>query len=693
MAGSPTPLGATWDGRGTNFALASAHAESVELCLFADLAAPVEAERMALPGRTDDVFHGYLAGVRPGQLYGYRVHGPWAPERGQRFNAHKLLLDPYARALAGEVRWRAALLAHDPADERRPSRVDSAPFVPRGLVVDPTCDWGDDAPPRVPWSQTVLYECHVKGMTMRHPALPEKQRGRYLGLAHPEVIAHLRSLGVTTLSLLPVHHSAPDAHTAELGLANYWGYAPLGYFAPDARFASGCLGEQVDEFRAMVRALHRAGLELLIDVVFNHTAEGDPRGPTYSLRGIDNATYYRLDRADASEYEDWSGCGNTLDVRQPRALQLIVDCLRHWVRELHVDGFRFDLATVLGRDPQAFDARARFFGILRQDPTLAGAKLVAEPWDARPDGYALGRFPRGFAEWNDRFRDTARRFWRGDAGVLPELATRLAGSADVFAHGSRTPQASVNFVTCHDGLTLQDVVSYAAKRNHANREQNRDGADENWSSGWGAEGPSDAPSVVRARERAKRNLVGTLAFSLGVPMLSHGDELSRTQAGNNNAYCQDNAQSWLDWALDDEQRAFLDFVRRAFALRQRNPVFARRRFFADDGASEVVWLRPDGAPFASDDWHDPRLHALGMLIAGSAADARDEAARPQHGQDALLLVNGAARGCFFTLPAVPSGGSWQALLSSACQTPGRPRRGRVRLAANAFTWLGARAAP
>ena len=689
LAGAPTPLGASWDGFGTNFALASSHAEAVELCLFADVAAPVEAKRIPLPGRTDDIFHGYLRGVRPGQLYGYRVHGPWAPERGQRFNAHKLLVDPYARALAGQVRWHEALLAHDLADLRRPNALDSAAFVPRALVVDPVCDWGDDAPPRVPWSDTLLYECHVKGMTMRHPHVPEAQRGRYLGLAHPAVIEHLRALGVTTLSLLPVHHSAPDAHTAKLGLPNYWGYAPLGYFAPDARFASGCLGEQVDEFRAMVRALHRAGLEVVVDVVFNHTAEGDPRGPTYSLRGIDNATYYRLDRSDLAEYEDSSGCGNTLDVREPRTLQLIVDCLRHWVRELHVDGFRFDLATVLGRDPSGFDSRARFFEIVRQDPTLQGAKLIAEPWDARPDGYALGRFPRGFAEWNDRFRDGARRFWRGDSGLLPELATRLAGSADIFAHGRRAPQASVNFVTCHDGLTLHDLVSYAHKHNEANREENRDGVDENWSSGWGAEGPSDLPRVARARRRAKSNLVATLAFSLGVPMLSHGDELSRTQAGNNNAYCQDNELSWLDWALDDERREFLDFMRRAFALRRQNPVFARRRFFDGEATRNVVWLRPDGAVFQPDDWHDPSLHALGMLLAGGAADEWDEAGLPQRGEDALLLANGGARGRFFALPAVPSGGEWHALLSSACRTPGQPRRGRVRLAAHSFTWLGA----
>lgn len=672
LAGSPTPLGATFDGRGANFALASAHAESVELCLFDGLAAPAESARIALPARSDGVFHGFLPGVRPGQLYGYRVHGPWSPSAGQRFNSRKLLVDPYARALAGDVRWHDALLGHDPADPLRPSALDSAPFVPRGLVVDPAYDWGDDAPPRVPWSRTVLYECHVKGMTMRHPEVPQKQRGRYLGLAHPALIAHLRALGVTTLSLLPLHHGAPDAHTAALGLVNYWGYSPLAYLAPDARFASGCLGEQIDEFRAMVRGLHRAGLEVLVDVVFNHTAEGDPRGATYSLRGIDNATYYRLDPRDRAEYEDRSGCGNTLDVRQPRVQDLVLDTLRHWVRELHVDGFRFDLASVLGRDPDAFDANAPFFARLAADPLLANVKLVAEPWDARADGYALGRFPASFAEWNDRYRDATRRFWRGDAGTAPELATRLAGSADLFGHSGRTPQASVVFATCHDGMTLQDLVSYARKHNAANLENDRDGVDENWSRGWGAEGPTDLPQVVRARERAKRNLIASLAFSLGVPMLSHGDELSRTQAGNNNAWCHDSELAWLDWEPSVERRAFLDFVRRALALRRENPVFARERFLTGNG--DVVWLRPDGGPMGEADWHAPRLHAFGMHLLGD--------------EDALLLMNSGARGCLFALPPLPSGKAWRALLSSACITPGRPKRGRARLAGHSFTWFG-----
>ncbi len=674
--GSPTPLGATWDGVGTNFALASSRADTVELCLFPDLDAAVESERLALPGRSDDVFHGWVAGVKPGDLYGYRVHGPWTPERGHRFNPRKLLVDPYARALAREIRFDAALLGHDALDPAKPSALDSAPFAARAVVIDPRYDWGDDASPRVPWSRTLIYECHVKGMTMRHPAVPEVARGRYAGLAHPAVIEHLRALGVTTLSLLPIHHSAPDAHVASLGLTNYWGYSPLGYLAPDARFASGCLGEQVAEFRAMVRALHRAGLEVLVDVVFNHTAEADPRGPTYALRGIDNAAYYRLDPANPAEYQDWSGCGNTLDVRQPRALQLIVDTLRHWVRELHVDGFRFDLATVLGRDPEAFDARAAFFQIVRQDPTLQSVKLVAEPWDATAGGYALGRFPRGFAEWNDRFRDVTRRFWRGDSDTLPELATRLAGSADVFAESGRPPQASINYVTCHDGMTLADVVSYARKHNEANREQNRDGADENWSSGHGAEGPTELRGVLRARARAKRNLMATLAFSLGVPMLSHGDELSRTQRGNNNAYCLDDETTWLDWSLDEERREFLGFVRRAFALRRQSPLFARTRFLDGGSAGDVVWLRPDGQAFRSDDWLDARSHALGMLLAGGDAEASE-----------LLLVNGGAHGCFFGLPADPLSGRWTPVLSSACQTPGRPRRGRVRLAARSFTWL------
>jgi len=659
-----TVLGATWDGEATSFALASAHAEAVELCLFEAPDEPVEAQRVPLEPAADGVFRARLDGVRPGQAYGYRVHGPWAPERGQRFNANKLLVDPYARAVCGRVRWHESLLGDNAQD--------SAPRMPRSLVVAPDYDWGDDRPPDVPWNRTVLYEAHVRGMTMRHPEVPEAQRGRYLGLSAPAILEHLRALGVTTVSLLPVQQGAPDPHVAKLGLTNYWNYATLAYFAPDARFASGDRGEQVDEFRAMVRALHRAGFEVLIDVVYNHTAEGDANGPLYSLRGIDGATYYRSDPARPSEYEDFSGCGNTLDLRNTPTRQLVLDSLRSWVRELHVDGFRFDLAPALARETTAFAPDAPFLRELVADPLLRRVKLVAEPWDARDGGHQLGAFPRPFSEWNDRFRDAARRFWRGDTGCLAELATRIGGSEDVFARSDRAPQASVNFVTCHDGFTLEDLVSYAHKHNEANLEDGRDGAHENWSCGWGAEGPSDAPEVSRLRERTKRNLVALLAFAQGVPMLSHGDELSRTQLGNNNAYCHDGPLTWLDWCLDERRREFLAFVRRAFALRRASPLIARERFLAPE---DVAWLRPDGLPMTAEDWGDSARRELGIWLRGEISS--------------LLLLNAGARGRLFHLPQVPAGIRWRGLLGTACEPPSRLRRPSVRVAAHSCLWLGA----
>jgi glycogen operon protein len=656
-------LGAIWDGQATTFALASADAEAVELCLFESPDAPLEAKRIALAKEPGDVFRARVDGVGPGQAYGYRVHGPWAPERGLRFNAAKLLVDPYARAVTGRVQWHESLFGDNP--------LDSAPHMPRALLVRGEYDWGDERPPSVPWSHTVLYEAHVRGMTMRHPGVPEARRGKYLGLAEPAVLEHLRALGVTTLSLLPVQQGAPDPHVAKLGLTNYWNYATLAYFAPEARYASGDRGEQVDEFRAMVRALHRAGFEVLIDVVYNHTAEGDARGPLYSLRGIDGATYYRLDPAQPSEYEDFSGCGNTLDLRRARTRELVLESLRVWVRELHVDGFRFDLAPALARGSDSFEPHAAFLRELCSDPLLGRVKLVAEPWDARPGGHQLGGFPHPFAEWNDRFRDTARRFWRGDSGCLADFATRLGGSQDVFGPAQRPPEASVNFVTCHDGFTLEDLVSYSRKHNEANFEDGRDGADENWSSGWGAEGPSDAPEVSRLRERAKRNLIVTLAFALGVPMLSHGDELSRTQGGNNNPYCHDGPLTWLDWSLDERRERFLELARRAFALRRANPLFARERYLAGD---DVAWLRPDGEPMTPADWQDAEARALGVWLRGESA--------------ALLLVNAAARGRLFRLPALAAGERWRGLLGSACESPSRVRGARVRVAAHSCLWLG-----
>ena len=662
--GSPARLGAQWDGAGVSFALFAAHATSVELCLFDAPDATSESARIALPERSGDVWHGRVAGLRPGQLYGYRVHGPFAPREGHRHNPSKLLVDPYARAIAGFVRWGDALYGHAPEDPERPDPRDSAPLVPKCLVVDPRFEWGDDRPPRTPWSRTVLYECHVKGMTQRHPDVPPEWRGRYLGLAAPAVIEHLQRLGVTAVSLLPIHHASIDAHLAKLGLPNYWGYSTLGFLAPDARFASDPGGAQVVECKQMVRALHRAGIEVLIDVVFNHTPEGGTEGPTLSLRGIDNASYYRLRPDDRTQYVDYSGCGNTPDTSHPRVRQLVLDSLRHWVAEHHVDGFRFDLAPVLARDPEAFQRFGRFFEIVRQDPVLAPVKLVAEPWDLGHEGYQLGHFPAGWSEWNGRYRDAVRRAWRGDAGLLPELATRIAGSSDLFERG-RGPLASVNFVACHDGMTLRDLVSYDRKHNLANGEEGRDGPHDD-SHGWGAEGPTRSLRVRKLRERARRNLMATLALSQGVPMLSHGDEVGRTQRGNNNGYCQDNEITWIDWSLDDGDRAFLEFTRQVLALRRANAVFRRRRFFPGDahggGDHEVRWLRPDGVEAAPADW-EGGLDAVAMWIGGEAADATDEAGREQDAATALLLLNPDARGHRFVLPP---GVAWGEVLNTAC---------------------------
>jgi isoamylase len=652
------------------FALASEHATGVELCLFDAPDAATESARLPLPERTGDVWHGRLPGLRPGQLYGYRVHGPFAPQDGHRFNPHKLLVDPYARAIAGPVRWDPALVGSDLANPAAPDSRDSAPFVPKGIVVDPSFDWEGDRPPRTPWSRTVLYECHVKGMTQLHPDLPPEYRGRYRGLASPPIIAHLASLGVTAVELLPIHHASIDAHLARLGLANYWGYNTLGFFAPDPRFASGALGEQVVECKEMVRALHHAGIEVLLDVVFNHTPEGGPEGPTLSFRGIDNARYYRLRPESRAEYLDFSGCGNSLDTTVPRVLQLVLDSLRHWVTEYHVDGFRFDLAPVLARDPLEFVPFGRFFEILRQDPVLAPVKLVAEPWDLGPGGYRLGGFPHGWAEWNDRYRDAVRRYWRGDAGQLAELATRLAGSSDRF--GARSPQASVNYVTCHDGMTLTDLVTYARKHNEANGEEGRDGPHDD-SHNWGVEGPTRALRVRKVRERIRRNLLATLALSQGVPMLSHGDELGRTQRGNNNVYCQDNELSWVDWSGEPEAEEFLAFAREVLAIRRGNAVFRRRRFFRGEsqspsGLDDVTWLRPDGSVCTPEQWRDPARHSIGMLIPAESAEPADEGGRGQAAETVLLLLNAHGQSRSFYLPSLGRPGRWIERVNTACRT-------------------------
>ena len=693
--GSPHPLGATWDGEGVNFALFSEHASAVELCLFDAPGAPRESQRVALRERSGRVWHAYLPDLRPGQLYAYRVHGPYEPERGHRFNPHKLLLDPYAKALSGPVAWCDAQLGFRPDDSAQDlsfSSEDSAPFVPRCLVVDTAFSWGDDRPPRTPWSATLIYECHVKGMTVRHPGVPERLRGTYLGLVSEPILDHLRGLGVTAVELLPVHHVAVDGPLVRRGLVNYWGYNTIGYFAPDPRFATGALGEQVLEFKCMVKAFHRAGIEVILDVVYNHTGEGGRLGPTLVFRGLDNASYYRL-RPDAPlEYVDTTGCGNSLDLSHPRVLQMAVDSLRYWVNEMHVDGFRFDLATTLAREPVEFRRDSRFLTTLQQDPVLAGVKLVAEPWDLAPGGWQVGAFPAGWSEWNAPWRDSVRRFWRGDDDQAAGLASRLSGSSDLFQASDRGPHASVNFVTCHDGFTLHDLVSYEVKHNEANGEGNADGSDANHARNWGVEGETGKLHVLRMRERMKRNFLATLAFSQGVPMLSHGDEIDRTQRGNNNGYCQDNELSWLDWNLGEAERRLLDFTARVFAIRRENPVFRRRRFFAGDpvgpgGVKDVTWLRPDGKELAVADWQDPRNWVLGMWIHGDASDELDERGRPSRGRTLLLLLNAGARSRLFLLPAPPGIGTWRELVNTAHPAPRPVRKAGVNLVAHSLVLL------
>ncbi len=687
MPGSPTPLGARWDGTGVNFALFSASAESVELCLFEQADATKEFARLTLPERSGDVWHGYVPGLFPGQAYGYRVNGRNAPEEGQRFNPHKLLIDPYARAIAGRLQWSNAPFGYEVGgepDDTRLSTVDSAADIPKCLVIDDAFPWDNDRRPGTPWTQTVIYECHVKAMTALHPGVPEALRGTYLGMASDPIIDHLRSLGVTAVELLPVHHMLVERHLVERGLTNYWGYDPIGFFAPDPRFATRSHGEQVHEFKAMVKALHAAGIEVILDVVYNHTGEGNELGPTICFRGIDNPSYYRLVHEEPRYYVDTTGCGNTVDLSHPFVLQLVLDSLRYWAEEMHVDGFRFDLAVTLGRDPWDFHSAARFFVAVQQDPVLSQLKLIAEPWDLGPDGYRLGGFPVGWNEWNGRFRDTTRRFWRGDEGQLADLASRLSGSSDLFEGSRRRPQASVNFVTCHDGFTLRDLVSYEQKHNLANGWDNTDGTDSNWSRNWGAEGETESVPIRRNRLRAMRSMMATLAFSQGVPMLSHGDEIGRTQRGNNNSYCQDNEISWLDWDLDEEARDFLDFTRRVLDIRRNNPVFRRRRFFSGETLSksdhkDVSWLHPEGREMQGADWADPQARTLGLLIPGEASDAFDERGRPTTGYTLMLLVNGSPRSRFFRLPPEVSQGVWREVLNTAVQHQRLVRGGGVKI--------------
>lgn len=667
--GKPFPLGATWDGEGVNFALFSEHATGVELCLFDRADAGRPTATIALRERTDFVWHAYLPDLRPGQLYGYRVDGPWDPGEGLRFNRAKLLIDPYAKAISGVVRASDVMLGYDPHsghEDLGKSSVDSAGAVAKCVVVEPAFTWDGDAPPRTPWTRTVLYECHVRGMTMLHPAVEEGLRGTYLGLASDPILEHLTSIGVTAVELLPVHHFVDDAALVHRSLRNYWGYNSIGFFAPEARYATATRGEQVAEFKTMVRRFHGAGIEVILDVVFNHTAEGNHLGPTLSLRGVDNRSYYRLDPGQPRYYVDFTGCGNSLNLRHPRTLQLVMDSLRYWVSDMHVDGFRFDLAPVLGREEHDFDRFGSFFDAVLQDPVLSRVKLIAEPWDLGPGGYQVGNFPTPWSEWNDKYRDTVRRFWRGEP-VVPELASRLSGSSDLFQMSDRSPSASINFVTCHDGFTLHDLVTYERKHNRANGENNRDGTDDNASRNWGHEGETDTVQIVRMRERMQRNFLATLLFSQGVPMLSHGDEIGRTQRGNNNAYCQDNEIAWVNWSLDDRRTRFLAFTRRLIDIVKAHPSLRRRKFFrgnGNDGEKDVLWLRRDGAEMTDADWSEPSNHVLGMLVNGRAAGDIDERGRPLGGETLLLLVNGGARSRQFSLPARDIPGTWHELVNT-----------------------------
>jgi isoamylase len=685
--GQPYPLGATWDGEGVNFAIFSESATAVDLCLFDAPDDERERARITMRERSDQTWHCYLPDARPGQLYGYRVHGPYDPEHGHRFNPSCLLIDPYAKAISGTIQWSDALFGYDvhsPEQDLSINRMNSAGHMPKCVVIDTAFTWGGDRPPRVPWNRTVIYECHVKGLTVLHPDVPEHVRGRYLGLASDPIIEHLQSLGVTAVELLPVHHYAVDRHLAEHGLTNYWGYNSIGFFAPDVRYASGGLGEQVGEFKSMVKTLHSAGIEVILDVVYNHTAEGNHLGPTLSLRGIDNAAYYRLDPSNPRYYIDFTGTGNSLNMQHSRTLQLIMDSLRYWVSEMHVDGFRFDLAPVLARELFEVNRLGTFFDVIQQDPVLSRVKLIAEPWDVGPGGYQVGNFPIGWAEWNGQYRDDVRRFWRGDPGMVSILASRLSGSSDIYQWSGRRPYASINFVTAHDGFTLEDLVSYEQKHNAANGEDNQDGTDANYSRNWGVEGPTDDRRVVRRRERAKRNFLATLAFSQGVPMLSHGDEMGRTQCGNNNAYAQDNATTWVHWDLDERRRTLLEFTRHVLAIRHANPVLRRRSFFRGaaldaSGIKDLSWLRPDAQEMTDADWQQADNHALGMLIRGEASDEIDDRGRPIHGDTLLLLMNNREGLQAFTLPVFPTTGRWETMVNTAEERPTPPVGGAVTL--------------
>ena len=671
--GHPYPLGATWDGSGVNFAIFSEHATKVELCLFDSMRSKRETLRIPLPEQTDMVWHGYIPELQPGQLYGYRVHGPYDPLAGHRFNPHKVLLDPYAKAIGRPTKWSDAMFTYrigDEAEDLSYDERDNAACAPLAAVIDPSFNWGNDRPPRIPWHHAVVYELHVKGYTILHPEVPEKLRGTYAGLATEPVIRHLKNLGVTSVELLPIHHHVDDRHLVEHGLANYWGYNTLAFFAPDIRYSSRRSAGVIREFKLMVKAMHAAGIEVILDVVYNHTAEGNQMGPTLSLRGVDNASYYRLVADQPRFYMDYTGCGNSLNMRHPRVLQLIMDSLRYWVLEMHVDGFRFDLASTLARELHEVDKLGAFFDIIHQDPVLSQVKLIAEPWDLGEGGYQVGNFPVGWTEWNGKYRDCVRRFWKGDGGTVNEFATRLCGSADLYSHSGRRPYASINFVTCHDGFTLRDLVSYNDKHNEANGEENRDGNNDNQSWNCGVEGPTDDPEILQLRERQMRNFLATLFISQGVPMLLAGDEFGHTQNGTNNAYCQDNETTWLNWNLTEKQRELIAFTSRLTRLQREQPVLHRRTFFQGTsirGAEmqEVTWFEPSGEEMTDEQWNAGYVRAFAVRLAGDAIPESDSRGRVIVGDTLAMFFNAHHEPVTFVLPRQPNHTHWRLAVNTA----------------------------
>ncbi len=674
QTGRPYPLGSSWDGVGTNFALFSEHATKVELCLFDSPQATKETHRVTLPEQTDMVWHGYIRDILPGQLYGYRVHGPYDPKTGARFNPAKVVLDPYAKAIGRVNRWGPEMFGYrlgDSQEDLAQDDRDNAAMAPLGAVVDTSFTWGNDVAPRTPWHKTIIYETHVKGYSKLCEAIPENMRGTYAGLATEHAIRHLTDLGVTAVELMPVYHHLDDWHLEQKGLSNYWGYNTLGFFAPEPRYTSMTAPEDaVREFKRMVRSLHSAGIEVILDVVYNHTAEGNHLGPTLSLRGIDNACYYRLTPEDPRYYMDYTGCGNTLQMRQPRVLQFIMDSLRYWVLEMHVDGFRFDLASALARELHEVDKLGAFFDIIHQDPVLSQVKLIAEPWDLGEGGYQVGNFPIGWTEWNGKYRDTVRRFWKGDGGVVSELATRLCGSSDLYEHNGRRPYASINFITCHDGFTLQDLVSYNSKHNEANQENNKDGTDDNMSWNCGAEGPTSDPTINALRARQMRNFLLTLMVSQGVPMLLAGDEFGHTQNGNNNSYCQDNELSWLSWNLTHDQKKLLEFTQHLTKLRREQPILQRRRFFQGrllrgKDVKDLSFLEPSGQEMTDEAWNTGYIRCLGMWLAGDISDEVNDQGERVVGDTLLLLLNAHHDPILFTLPEPPMDKRWERLVDTA----------------------------